>query len=97
MEQFATALGQAAFVDGLDERGRKGRGRKGRIPVSRYRYIVRPFTVLGVGAHTVHTSTVTAISHSAVAPAVASVVLTFTVTCTVRDLKHRTSCTSRSH
>lgn len=30
MEQFATALGQAAFVDGLDERGR----RKGRIPVS---------------------------------------------------------------
>jgi hypothetical protein len=32
MEQFATALGQAAFVDGLDERGR----RKGRIPVSRH-------------------------------------------------------------
>jgi hypothetical protein len=33
MEQFATALGQAAFVDGLDECGR----RKGRIPrVSRH-------------------------------------------------------------
>jgi hypothetical protein len=30
MEQFATALGQAAFVDGLDESGR----RKGCIPVS---------------------------------------------------------------
>ena len=58
MEQFATALGQAAFVDGLDERG----WRKGRIPVSRYD-LLRYSTVLGVGAHTVHTSTVTAISH----------------------------------
>jgi hypothetical protein len=56
MEQFATALGQAAFVDGLDERG----WRKGRIPVSRYDLLRYS---LGVGAHTVHTSTVTAISH----------------------------------
>jgi hypothetical protein len=55
MEQFATALGQAAFVDGLDERGR----RKGRIPVSSHDLLLG--VLLGVGAHTVHTSTVTAI------------------------------------
>jgi hypothetical protein len=83
MEQFATALGQAAFVDGLDERGR----RKGRIPVSRHDLL------LGVGAHTVHTSTVPSQPFHTVKYTMSS-----------RDVHFflgppsvRPSCTSRSH
>jgi hypothetical protein len=84
MEQFATALGQAAFVDGLDERGR----RKGRIPVSRHDLFVShwelvPTRCTRVPSQPFHTVTYTMSSRD--------------VHFFLGPPSVRPSCTSRSH